>query len=369
MAAARPSKAAAVEGGRTTMSRIAWLLCLVSSLLAGCVAVGDAAAPAGTLVVLNKSDASASLIDLASGKEAARIPVGDGPHEAAASPDGRIVAVTNYGQKTPGDSLSVIDVAQAKVLRTIVLEGYQRPHGLQFLDPRRVIVTAEAQASVLIVDVVDGRIEQAIVTGQRVSHMVAASPDGGRAFVANIGSGTVSVLDLREGAAVTHIPTGQGAEGVDVSPDGREVWVSNRGADTLTVIDARSLQPLATLPAAGFPIRVRFDLSGSRAFVTVPRDDAVLVFDRSSRTLERRIGLPAAAVHTEGRLLGAMFGRSTVPIGVVTDGAGRRVYVAQANADQVAEFDAGSGALLRTLPTGTEPDGLAWSPVRAGSAR
>jgi YVTN family beta-propeller protein len=352
------------------MSRIAWLLCLVSSLLAGCAAAGGGtAAPAGTLVVLNKSDASASLIDLASGKEAARIPVGDGPHEAAASPDGRIVVVTNYGQKTPGDSLSVIDVAQAKVLRTIVLEGYQRPHGLQFLDPRRVIVTAEAQASVLIVDVVDGRIEQAIVTGQRVSHMVTASPDGGRAFVANIGSGTVSVLDLRAGAAVTHIPTGQGAEGVDISPDGREVWVSNRGADTLTVIDARSLQPLATLPAAGFPIRVRFDPSGSRAFVTVPRDDAVLVFDRSSRTLERRIGLPAATVQTEGRLLGAMFGRSTVPIGVVTDGAGRRLYVAQANADQVAEFDAGSGALLRTLPTGTEPDGLAWSPVRAGSAR
>jgi len=346
------------------LPRLVWLLCLIWPLLAGCAAVGDAT-PAGTLVVLNKSEASASLIDLASGKEVARLPVGDGPHEAATSPDGRFVAVTNYGQKTPGDSLSVIDVAQAKVLRTIALEGYQRPHGLQFLDPRRVIVTAEAQASVLIVDVVAGRIDKAIVTGQRVSHMVAAAPDGGRAFVANIGSGSVSVLDLREGAAVTHIPTGQGAEGVDVSPDGREVWVSNRGADTLTVIDAHGLQPLATLKAPGFPIRVRFDPAGARAFVTVPRDDALLVFDRRSRELERRIGLPAAAVQTEGRLLGAMFGRSTVPIGVATDGAGRRVYVAQANADQVAEFDVSGGTLLRTLPTGKEPDGLAWSPALA----
>jgi len=177
------------------------------------------------------------------------------------------------------------------------------------------------------------------------------------------------VLDLREGATMAHIPTGQGAEGVDVSPDGREVWVSNRGADSLTVIDARSLQPLATLPAAGFPIRVRFDPAGARAFVTVPRDDALLIFDRRSRALERRIGLPAAAVQTEGRLLGAMFGRSTVPIGVAVDGAGRRVYVAQANADQVAEFDVTSGKLLRTLPTGTEPDGLAWSPLRAGAPR
>jgi len=352
------------------MSRIAWIVCLVWPLLAGCAAVGgNSAAPAGTLVVLNKSAASASLVDLASGREVARIPVGDGPHEAAPSPDGRLVAITNYGNKMPGNSLSVIDVGAARLVSTVVLDSYQRPHGLQFLDQRRVVVTAEAQASVLVVDVVAGRIEQAIVTGQRVSHMVAAAPDGGRAFVANIGSGSVSVLDLRAGTAVADIPTGQGAEGVDVSPDGREVWVSNRGADTITVIDAGSLKPLATLPAAGFPIRVRFDPAGARAFVTVPRDDAVLVFDRHSRTLERRIALPAAAVQTEGRLLGAMFGRSTVPIGVVTDASGLRVYVAQANADQVAEFDAGSGTLLRTLPAGKEPDGLAWSPVRAGSAR
>ena len=353
------------------MLRSAWLVCLVWPLLAGCAAVGAdrAAAPAGTLVVLNKSEASASLIDLASGKEVARVPVGEGPHEAAASPDGRLVAVANYGNRTPGNSLSVIDVASAQVTHTVVLDSHQRPHGLQFLDGRRVVVTVEAQASVLVVDVVAGRVEQVIVTGQRVSHMVAAAPDGGRAFVANIGSGSLSVLDLREGAAIAHIPTGQGAEGVDVSPDGREVWVSNRGADTLAVIDARSLQPLATLPAAGFPIRVRFDPAGTRAFVTVPRDDALLVFDRHSRALERRIGLPAAAVQTEGRLLGAMFGRSTVPIGVVTDGAGRRVYVAQANADQVAEFDVASGALLRTLPAGAEPDGLAWSPLRAGAQR
>jgi len=351
------------------MSRLAWLMGLVWPILAGCAAVGDAAAPAGTLVALNKSEASASLIDLVAGKEVGRVPVGSGPHEAATSPDGRFVVVTNYGQKEPGNSLSVIDVAGVQVVPTVVLDAYQRPHGVQFLDGRRVVVTAEAQASVLVVDVVAGRIEQAIVTGQRVSHMVAAAPGGGRAFVANIGSGSLSVLDLREGTAVAQVPTGQGAEGVDVSPDGREVWVSNRGADALTVIDAGSLTPLATLPAAGFAIRVRFDPAGARAFVTVPRDDAVLVFDRHSRALERRIDLPAAAVQTEGRLLGATFGRSTVPIGLATDGAGRRLYVAQANADQVAEFDVPGGTLLRTLPAGAEPDGLAWSPVRAGSLK
>lgn len=349
------------------MPRLAWLL-PVLSLVAGC-ATGGETPPAGTLVVLNKSDASASLIDLDSGREAARLSVGSGPHEAAVSPDGKRVVVGNYGNVIAGNSLSVIDVAAARVVDTIALDPYQRPHGLQFLDDRRLLVTAEQQASVLIVDVAARRVERAIVTGQRVSHMVAAPAGGERAFVANIGSGSVSVLDLQAGRAIDHIATGQGAEGVDVSPDGREVWVSNRGADTLSVIDARDLKTLATPTAAGFPIRVRFDPAGERAFVTVPRADALLVFDRRSRSLERRIAMPPGEVQTEGRLLGGMFGRSTVPIGVVTDGSGRRVYVAQSNADQVAEFEVSSGRLLRVIPAGKEPDGLAWTPVRAGASR
>jgi YVTN family beta-propeller protein len=349
------------------MSRLFCLL-LVLGLSSGCSTAADPP-PAGTLVVLNKSDASASLIDLASGREAARLAVGSGPHEAAASPDGRLVVVGNYGGVLAGNSLSVIDVAAAKVVDTLVLDAYQRPHGIRFLDGRRLLVTAEQQASVLIVDLAERRIERAIVTGQRVSHMVAAPAGGDRAFVANIGSGSLSVLDLRVGQAIEHIATGQGAEGVDVSPDGREVWVSNRGADTLAVIDARDLKTLATLPAAGFPIRVRFDPAGERAFVTVPRDDALLVFDRRSRKLERRIAMPAGNVQTEGRLLGSMFGRSSVPIGVAIDGSGRRVFVAQSNADQVAEFEMPSGRLLRVIPTGKEPDGLAWTPVRVQAGR
>lgn len=346
--------------------RLLSLLCLMflAAGLGGCAATSTRFAPAGTLLVLHKAQASVALIDLASGREAARLAVGEGPHEVAISPDGRLAVVAEYGQASPGGSLSVIDIAAARVSHQVSLAPYQRPHGLRFIDARRVLVTAESQASLLVVDVQSRRVEQAIVTGQKVSHMVAALPGGTRAYVANIGSNNLSVLDLQAGTVLRHIDTGLGAEGVDISPDGREVWVSNRAADTLSVIDAQGLQVLASLPAPGFPIRVQFDPQGRRAFVSVPRDDALLVFDRSRRQLERRLALPGGEVVTAGRLLGAMFGRSTVPIGVVTDGSGRRVYVAQANADQVAEFEVDSGALLRVMRVGLEPDGLGWSPLR-----
>ena len=53
-------------------------------------------ARAATLVVLNKSEATASLIDLESGRVAATVPTGQAPHEVAVSPDGRLALATNY---------------------------------------------------------------------------------------------------------------------------------------------------------------------------------------------------------------------------------------------------------------------------------
>ncbi len=53
----------------------------------------QAASGTGTLIVLNKDGASASLRDRATGEEFARLDTGVGPHEVAVSPDGRIAVV------------------------------------------------------------------------------------------------------------------------------------------------------------------------------------------------------------------------------------------------------------------------------------
>jgi YVTN family beta-propeller protein len=89
-----------------------------AALLLACVLVADAA-NAGTLRVLNKSDDTVSLVDLASKKSVATIPTGSGPHEVAVSADGRTAVVCNYGsQLSPGSTLTVIDIAARKASRT-----------------------------------------------------------------------------------------------------------------------------------------------------------------------------------------------------------------------------------------------------------
>ncbi len=133
----------------------------ISKTTLGFLIVGALAAPgvdAATLVVLNKAEATASLIDLDTGKVKKTLPTGDGPHEVAVSPDGTVALVTNYGNsKAEGNSLTVIDVGAGKVISTIDLGKFKWPHGVRFLDARAA-VTAEANKALLVVNVETGEV-------------------------------------------------------------------------------------------------------------------------------------------------------------------------------------------------------------------
>ena len=325
---------------------------------------------AATLLVANKAEATVSLVDLGSGKVVATLPVGTGPHEIAVSPDGRLALVANYGAQQPGSSLTLLDVPAAKVVKTIDLGEYRRPHGLVFLDNGRALVTAEANKALLEVDVTAGKVTRAIPTGQEVSHMVAVTPDGSRAFVANIGSGSMTAVDLRAGKSLGDVKTGAGAEGIEVTPDGRQVWVTNREADTVTVVDAKTLEILGSVPSASFPIRAKATPDGKHVLVSNAKSGDLSVFSAADRKLARRVTLQVkSAADKEGRLMGA-FGDSSVPIGILVEPDGKRAFVAHANGDAISIVDLVKWERTGSLTAGKEPDGMGYSKLdvkKAGS--
>ncbi len=333
--------------------------------LAALLVVSISAVQASTLVVLNKAEATASLIDLESGEIAATVATGDGPHEAATSPDGRLVLGCNYGTRDePGSSLTLIDVAAARVVKTIDLGSYRRPHGVLWMaDGRRALVTAEDNQALLIVDVVEGAVEAAIDTGQEVSHMVASTPDGSRAFVANIGSGTVTVIDLNKEERIANLETGEGAEGIDITPDGSEVWVTNRAVDTISVIDAKTLAIKHSLVSESFPIRARVTPDGRYVLISNARSAELAIFDANSKQEIHRLSMQKGSVDREGKLFGDQFGDSSIPIGTLMDPSGERAWVALAGSDLIAEIDIENWEIVRALEAGREPDGMTFSPV------
>lgn len=336
--------------------RIFPLLLLVTSL-------GTAGAlRADTLVVANKGEATVSLIDLETGAVAATLPTGEAPHEVAITADGQRALITNYGTRdAPGSTLTLIDVSAAKVLATIGLGAYRRPHGVLFLDAGRAVVTAEDDKALLIVDLASATVSKAIGTDQEVSHMVATGGD--RAFVANIGSGSVTAIDLATGERLANVATGEGAEGVAVAAGGSQVWVTNRAGDTITVLDAASLEPLQTFASVGFPIRATATPDGKHVLVTRARAGDLVIYDTAELGKAHTVALDIPRKDTENRLFGDRFGSSSVPIGVVVSDDGKRAFIAHANADVISEHALPSGDKTRLLSAGREPDGMAYSPV------
>jgi YVTN family beta-propeller protein len=315
---------------------------------------------AATLIVANKAEATVSLVDLGSGKVAATLPVGTGPHEVAVSRDGRLALIANYGTgPQPGSTLTLIDVPGAKVVKTIDLGEHRKPHGMVWIGDSRALVTSEAGKALLEVDTDAGKVVRVLITGQEVSHMVAVTPDGSRAFVANIGSGGITAFDLKEGKKIADVSTAAGSEGIAVTPDGRQVWVTNREADSVTVLDTATLKVVKTFEVPSFPIRAEVTPDGKRVLVSLAKSGDVAVFS-TSLTLERRIPLEAPPTADRGgRLLD--FGNSSVPIGIEIAPDGKHAYVAHANADQISIVDLAEWKKVGSLTAGKEPDGMGMS--------
>lgn len=335
-------------------------------LFLACASAANAA-DTGTLLVLNKSDDTVSLLDLASGEPVSTLKTGEAPHEVTVSPDGKMAVISNYGtQSQPGNTLTVIDIPGNKVLRTIDLGANRRPHGLAWLEGNQVAVTTEDSQSLLIVDVDSGKVLHTIGTGASISHMVAVAPKHQRAFVANIGSGSVTVIDLGNHRRIANIPTGAGAEGIDVSADQNEVWVTNREADTVSIIDVRSLKVVASLESRGFPIRAKFTPDGKHVLVSHARSGDVGVFDAASRKSLRRIPMKMTASEQKdlsGRMFNRDFSTGPVPVGILVAPGLKQAFVANTNADIVSAIDLTTWQIVDRLTAGKEPDGLGYSPL------
>ena len=335
--------------------------------LVGTPPTGAADAPQPhTLLVVNKDDSTVALLEFRTGKSIATLPTGFTPHEGAASPDGKLAAVSNYGTgDKPGSTLTIVDVPAAKVARTVDLGEHTRPHGVCWYAPDRLAVTTEGTGHMLVVNPLSGKVLSAVRTAQETSHQVAVAPGGRRAFVANIGSGSVTVVDLERGAKLKDIPTGRGAEAIAVTPDGREVWVGNRNEGTISVIDAASLEAVAKIPCPGMPFRVAIAPDGRHGLASATITGEVVLLDVRQRkeVLRRKLGIGPAPVAAR-RGFARLAPGSPMPVGLILSPDGATAVVAATMADKLAVLDARTLEVLRVIDAGGEPDGLAFGAAR-----
>jgi YVTN family beta-propeller protein len=298
------------------------------------------------LLVLNKEDATLSIIDPGTLKTVAQIPVGEGPHEIAVSDDGKFAFVANYGARAPGSTISVIDLVAQKELRRVDLGALRRPHGIAFADGK-VWFTAEDNKLIARYDPAPNQIDWILGLGQNRTHMLVFSKDRSLLFTSNIQSDSVTLLQRRSdpsGWSATNIPVGKGPEGGDVSPDGREFWAANSGDGSVSIIDVAARKVVQTLDVrTNRSNRLKFTLDGKLVLISDLGSNALLILDAASRKEVKRLNL------------------GKQPEGILIPPDGSRAYVAVAGEKTVAVLDLKTLEVTARISAGGGPDGLAWA--------
>jgi YVTN family beta-propeller protein len=330
--------------------KIKTLIFILVVLLLGARGLDAQTAPDSVLLILAKDDNTLLVVNPASLKVTAKLPVGPDPHEVIASSDGTTAYVSNYGDAY--NTLTVVDLAAKKILPVIDLGALRAPHGLAFVGGR-VWFTAEAAKAIGSYDPATKRVDWIMGTGQNRTHMIYVSPGLNQIVTTNAASASVSIIEKTGGGAATGpssgdwnetvIPVGRGSEGFDISPDGKEIWVANADDGTVSIIDVASKKVIDTLAAAVKEAnRLKVTPDGKLAFISSLRRPDVAVFDRVTRKEVKRIKVG------EG------------PAGILMQPDGSRVYVACSHDGYVAVIDLHSLEVVGRIEAGQGPDGLAW---------
>ncbi len=153
-----------------------------------------------------------------------------------------------------------------------------RPH-LPVFDPASglLYVTTELDNSVTIIDPKTWKILGAVPTGQEQSHMLVLSHDGRRGYTANVGPGTVSVLDLEARRTLAVIPVAKTVQRISISNDDKLVFTSDQSSPRLAVIDVASHRVSAWVPLPGTGYGTAATLDGRWLLVAIPAANQVAV--------------------------------------------------------------------------------------------
>jgi YVTN family beta-propeller protein len=342
-----------------------------------CAPKGVAQTPSPALLVLEKSDNSLAIVDPASSKIVARVPVGQDPHEIVASSDGKTAYVSNYGGLGSDlNTISVVDLVAQKALPPIDLGALHSAHGLAFAGGQ-LYFTVETNKAFGRFDPATKRIDWVLGTGQERTHMIAVSESLDRIVTANVNSATISIIEQttspfqgpppgapagagpppgappgspRKTWTITNVPAGRGVEGFDVSPDGTQIWAANAQDRTVTIIDVASRKAVQTLPiSVNHANRLKFTPDGRR----------VLVSGLFGGAASQEVNLEVIDVATRKELKQVSLGGGSAGILIVPDGL--RAYVAVSEKDKVAIVDLKTLEVTGEIPTGKQPDGLAWA--------
>jgi len=324
--------------------------------IAACVLFigGTFLARADLLLVANKGDRALAIINPTTGEQLATIPEdGVTGHEVAASSDGKLAFVPIYGsggvggKGTDGQLIRVVDLEKHEVVGTIDFGKGVRPH-CAVIGPKNkmLYVSTELEESISIIDPKILQVVGAVPTGQPESHMFTISSDGKTAYSANVGPGTVSVIDLQKGSVIKIIPISKSTQRISITPDDKLVFTADQTKPRLAVIDTKKneVTQWIELPGIGYGTTVTPD--GRWLLAAMSGINKIGVVDLKTLKVTQTVDVP----------------RSPQEILVQPDS--KLAYVSCDASKQVVVIELKNFTVEKLIAAGHGADGLAWAATK-----
>lgn len=214
-------------------------------------------APDGRMYVANEDAATATVLDVRSGKIQARVPVGREPEGVRVSPGGTWVLVTNESD----NSISIIDPKTLKVVQSVKVG--KRPRDIAFTpDGKTAYVTGEFDSSLYRIRVPEGEpVERVVQFGPNDRPMsVRLDAKRKRLYVSTGRGGKVAVVDISGTPKVVgEVAVGTRPWGIALSADGKRLYTANGPSNDVSVVDTATLEVIKKIPVGKSPWGVVLD--------------------------------------------------------------------------------------------------------------
>jgi YVTN family beta-propeller protein len=325
---------------------------LATAIFANAQPQKSSSGKSGLLLVCNKGEHTLGLIDPSSEEQLAVVEEnGVTGHEVIASADGKLAFVPIYGNSgvghpgTDGEIVRVIDLEKRAIVGTVDFGRGVRPHCAMIGPKNKLLyVTAELSNSIAVIDPKTFKILDFIPTGQSESHMLVISSQGRYGYTANVGPGTVSVIDLQEKKVEKIIPISKVTQRIAISPDDKWVFTADQTKPQLAVIDTekKEVSQWIELPGVGYGTAPTPD--GNWLVVAMPGVHAVAFVDLKTMKVAHTVDVPKS------------------PQEVLVRPDGKMAYVSCDASRQVAAIDIQNFKVEKLITTGKGADGLAWAP-------
>ena len=304
---------------------------------------GDPVAVCGhRAYVANSYSNTLSVIDLADMKLVANLATGKAPVNPTFNRDWTRLYVSNVEDGT----LSIVDTKSGTITGTISA-GRARPSGLRFLPGGKRLAISYIGAKTSdpgalgIMDLATGKLEKTIPV-QAQSERFDITPDGKRAYVANLVAQTVSVVDLEAGAAIATIPMPEKYPfNVLVSPKGARAFVGNVMGSTIVEIDTATNTVIQTIKTAAGPNGMTFTPDGDNILFTTVYAGRLQAYNLSAKVVNE--GVPVGLLPGFVRL---------APDGL-------RGVLVRPYGRQVSVFDGTTLQVIQNIETGIGPSTVA----------